>query len=64
MPTPFRDVEKEAVLIRMPIPLATLLRERAAKERRSISDLGTMLVISGLSRKPESFGIQVPEPAA
>jgi hypothetical protein len=64
MTSPFREVPKEDVQIRMPIPLATLLRERAARERRSISELGTMLVIGGLNRKPEAFGIQVPEPAA
>lgn len=63
MPIPFREVPKEDVQIRMPIPLATLLRERAARERRSISEVGTMLVISALNRKPEAFGIEVLEPA-
>lgn len=64
MPLPFRDVPKEGLEIRMPIPLATLLRERAARQRRSIAEVGTMLLIGALERTPEAFGVESPKPAA
>jgi hypothetical protein len=55
---PFRDVPKDGIEIRLPRHLATTLRERAARERRSISDLGSELIIRGLGHDPANCGIK------
>lgn len=54
----FRGAEKERIPIRAPVKLADLIRQKAARDRRSISSVGTELLAIGLKLDPSSFGIE------
>ncbi len=54
----FRDIPKQQVRGRLPDDLEEIIRDRAHKERRSISSVLTELVCGGLSRDPREFGIE------
>ncbi len=66
----FRDLKKEALQIQAPPEIATVVREKAARERKSISATATELICLGLGIDPTDFGIEPgvshcedPEPA-
>lgn len=54
----FRAADKEYLPIRAPVKIADKVREKAARERRSISSVGTELLALGLQLDPASFGIE------
>lgn len=54
----FRKVGKESLDIRAPVRLADKIREKAARERRSISSVGTELLAIGLGIDPGVYGIE------
>lgn len=59
MAIPFRDIKhKEVIEIRFPRDVATRLRQKALDERRSISEVGSELVIRGFGRDPADWGIR------
>lgn len=69
----FRSVTKEQLTGQVPCDLATTFRERAGRERKTISELMTELLSKGLGLDPRSYGIEPaprkrrktePEPAA
>jgi hypothetical protein len=56
---PFRDIpNKEGIEIRFPPDVAYRLREKALRERRSIAEVGSELIIRGLGRDPADYGIR------
>jgi hypothetical protein len=54
----FRQIAKESLDIRAPRKLADQIREKAARERRSISSVGVELLARGLDLDPAAFGIE------
>jgi hypothetical protein len=63
-PLKFRELEKEHLQVLAPIEIVGLVREKAARERTSISAATTELLCVALSRDPGAFGIVSREPAA
>lgn len=53
----FRDLPKEDIEFRLPVELAGQIRERAVRQRRSISEVGVELMAIGLRIDPSRFGI-------
>jgi hypothetical protein len=53
----FRQQEKERLAVEIPIPVARLVREKAGRERRSVSYTTCELLCLALSLSPEEFGI-------
>jgi hypothetical protein len=49
---------KETIPGQVPVPLADAIRERAFRERRSLSEVTTEIVCIGMSRDPKTFGIE------
>ena len=56
----FRRITKEGLEIRAPVRLVDQIREKAARERRSLSSVGTELLARGLDLDPAAFGIEAP----
>ncbi len=54
---PFREQPKECIELRVPIPVATAIREQAVRERRSLSEVGTEILARGLRLDPARYGI-------
>lgn len=57
--TKFRNRKKEGIEFQIPPELAELLRVRAARERRSISEVGTEILLTGLGLNHAEFGIDL-----
>ncbi len=57
-PIKFREVSKQQVRGRLPDDLEEIIRERAHKQRRSISSVLTELVCVSLDRDPRDYGIE------
>lgn len=57
----FKGLEKEYAPGYIPIALGDRVREKAAKERRTLSEVTSELLCRGLGINPREFGI---EPAA
>ncbi len=55
--TSFRDRKKEGFEIQIPPELAEMIRVRAARERRSISEVGAEILLTGLGLDHAEFGI-------
>jgi hypothetical protein len=55
----FRDLSKQQVRGRLPDDLEELIRERAYRERRSISSVLTELVATGAGLDPRIYGIEI-----
>ena len=53
----FREIEKDYVPGSIPVDLCQLIREKAAKERKSHSALTTELLCSALKIDPARFGL-------
>ena len=61
MSIPFRDIPgKEGIEIRFPPDIASKIREKAFRERRSISEVGSELVVRSMGLDPAQYGIRVP----
>lgn len=61
----FRSLAKEHIPGQAPIRVVSLIRERAARERRSASSVVTELICIGLGEDPKKYGIKPkPEPLA
>ncbi len=56
-PIKFREVPKQQVRGRLPDDLEEIIRDRAHKQRRSISSVLTELVCVSLDRDPRDYGI-------
>jgi hypothetical protein len=54
----FREIKKESLQVQAPIEIATIVREKAARERKSISETATELMCIAMSRDPRAFGIE------
>ena len=58
MSVPFRDVPKDGIEIRLPRDFATVVRERAGRERRSVSEVSSELMLRGAGIDPADYGIK------
>ncbi len=56
----FRMRKKEGLEIQFPPEVAQHVRRRACDERRSISEVGTEIMLTGLGWNPAEFGIDQP----
>lgn len=56
--------DKEMVCFRMPCELSTLIRVKAATERKSISQTASKLLAESLGIDPATIGIFDAQPAA
>lgn len=54
---PFRQQWKEPLQIKVPVGLVDQIRQTAARERRSISEVACEAMAKGLELDPASFGI-------
>jgi len=54
----FREFDKESLEIRVPIDLATKIRQRAVRERSSISRVGTEAFSRLVGDDPSKYGIE------
>lgn len=61
MSKPFRELTKESMEVRVPIRLATRLRQVALDERRSISSVLTRTLARGFGEDPARYGIETAE---
>ncbi len=59
MSVKFRSRKKEGIEIQVPPEIAEEVRTRAARERRSISEVGTEILLTGLRWNHGEFGITV-----
>ena len=60
-PPSFRHIEKEAIGLKLPVPIASALRVSAAKTRRSLNDIASEALADHLGLDPIEFGIE-PKP--
>lgn len=63
----FRSLNKEQLSGQVPCDLATAFREKAGRERKTISELMSELLCAGLELDPAEFGLETvrrrkPEP--
>jgi hypothetical protein len=54
----FRSLPKEFVPGEIPVPIADIIRIKAAKERRSHASVTTEILCKGLGLDPSKFGIE------
>jgi hypothetical protein len=54
----FREMEKEHLQVLAPTEIVTLVREKAARERMSLSAATTELLCVALARDPGQFGLK------
>ncbi len=54
----FREIEKEPFQIMVPIDLVTKVRERAGRERASLSRFGSEALSKHLGIDPAEYGIE------
>ncbi len=57
----FREHRKEPFQIMVPIELVTKVRERAGRERASLSRFGSEALARHLGIDPAEFGIEAPQ---
>jgi hypothetical protein len=62
--TTFRQHRKEGLEIQVPPQLASRIRAKAARERRSISEVGTEALARGFGLDPATFGIETTIPSS
>jgi hypothetical protein len=60
----FREIEKEHLQIMVPIDLATKVRERAGRERASLSKFGTEALSRHMGIDPATYGIEAEQKSA
>ena len=60
----FREVEKEQLNAQVPVDLSTVLRERAARRRWSITKTVTEALAIGLGVSPSEYGIEAEKQTA
>ena len=53
----FREIEKEAIDVRVPTDVALAFRTEALRQGRSVSELGSELIIKHLGMNPKDYGI-------
>lgn len=58
----FRATWKQKIQPLVPVSLARAIRVKAAKERRSISEVSTEALARGLGLDPASYGIAAESP--
>lgn len=58
----FRQVAKEPLGAQVPGPVADAVRERASRERRSLSSVTTELLCQSLGMDPARFGLEPVKP--
>lgn len=54
----FRKLEKDTLQIEAPVEISELVREKAFRDRISISAAATALLCMGLKRDPKRYGIE------